>query len=129
MTTTWPQLQAFQAHLDGHGGALSAADVPLGIAVLREYLESGAASGKSLRQVRAQMKPSDPESIQLSYLFNLIVDGATHARRLAPIEAYAAGEFPLSREAGDLLTILQSPAFAAKVGWQPHAPGDKPSGE
>ena len=123
--TPWPHLQALQDHLDQHDGRLTASDVPLGVAALREYLLAGAAAGKSLRQVRARMKPVDVESIQLSYLFNLVVDGATHAGRLAPIEAYAASEFPLAREAADLLTILHSPAFAAQVGWRPTQPGDK----
>jgi hypothetical protein len=128
MTTAWPQLEALQALLDSREGRLTAADVPLGMAVLREYLTCGAAAGKLLRQVRARMKPADPESIQLSFLFNLIVDGATHAGRLGPIESYAASEYPLAREAGELLTILRSPAFAAQVGWQPTAPGDKQPG-
>jgi hypothetical protein len=128
MTTAWPQLQAFQAILDAHGGRLTAADVPLGVAVLREYVDSGAATGKSLRLVRAQMKPADAEAIQLSYLFTIVVDGATHARRLGPIEGYAASEFPLAGVAAELLTVLKSPAFAAQVGWQPHKPGDTPDG-
>jgi hypothetical protein len=125
MTAAWPRLQALEALLDGQDGRLTSDDVPLGIAALREYLETGAAAGKTLRQVRARMKPADPDSIQLSYLFNLIVDGATHTGRLGPIEAYAAGHFPLSKQAGELLTVLHSPEFAAKVGWRPHAPGDK----
>ncbi|MBC7543651.1 MAG: hypothetical protein H7338_13060 [Candidatus Sericytochromatia bacterium] len=126
---TWPHLQALQDHLTANAGRLTAGDVPLGIATLREYLLSGAASGKSLRQVRAQMKPVDGESIQLSYLFNLIVDGATHTGRLAPIESYAVSEFPLAKDAADLLTILHSPEFAAKVGWRPALPGEKQGGK
>lgn len=128
MTTAWPHLEAFQAVLDAQDGTVTAADVPQGLAVLREYVASGAAAGKSLRQVRARMKPADPTSIQLSYLFTIVVDGATHAGRLGPIEAYAASDFPLAAEAAELLTVLRSPEFGAQVGWQPHAPGDERPG-
>lgn len=119
-------LARLQAHLAQHEGRMTAADVPLGIAVLREYLESGAALGRSLRRVRAAMKPVDAESIQLSYLFNLVVDAANHEGRLAPVEAYAASDFPLADAAKELVAIMKSDTFAAQVGWRPTLPGDRP---
>lgn len=122
---TGDALARLQDHLERHDGKMTAADVPLGIAALREYLESGATLGRGLRRVRAAMKPTDPDSIQLGYLYNLVVDAATHEGRLAPVETYAASDFPLASAAAEMLAILESDGFRAQMGWRPTRPGDK----
>lgn len=123
--TTYPALARLEAHLDAHEGRLGEAEGAMAIAVLKEFLESGAAIGKSLRATTARFRASDPAGAALCYLFVVTTDAATHEGREGALKMYAEGDQPFAAEAGELYAMLMSEAFAAKVGRRPVQGGNK----
>lgn len=115
----YPALARLRGHLAAESGRIGEAEAPLAIAVLREYLESGAALGRSLRDELAQFRPSDPVGATLAYLFVITVDGATHDGREGALAAYAASGQPLADAAAQLYTVLASDEFRRRVGRRP----------
>lgn len=119
-------IEALETYLVEHHGQLGQEQVPLGIQALKEFLQSGAAMGRGWRQrITAKCRPMDEYGTALVYLFVIVVDGAVHEGRLGPIEAYVNGNQLLSREAEELLSMLQSDHFTQQMGWRPTRPGDK----
>jgi hypothetical protein len=114
-----PALERLRAHLSAHEGRLGAAEAPLAIEVLKEYLGTGAALGRSLRDETARFRPTDEVGATLAYLFIVTVDAANHANREAPLAAYAATDKPLAKEAGELYELLTSDEFLTAVGRRP----------
>ncbi|HEY9721620.1 MAG TPA: hypothetical protein V6D47_06380 [Oscillatoriaceae cyanobacterium] len=124
--TDYPQLQAFIAQLDAQAGRLTADDAPAAIAVLTEYLESGAKLGRSLREVTARFRPADPVGVAISYLFVVVVDAANHQGREHTLAAYAAqADAPLAKEAGELYALLTSDRFGQLKGARPIVGGHR----
>lgn len=122
----YPQLQAFLERLDANGGALTADDAPAAIAVLTEYLESGAKLGRSLREVTARFRPADPVGVAIAYLFVVTVDAANHQGREHTVAAYAKNaEAPLAKEAGELYELLMSDRFKTAKGARPIVGGHR----
>lgn len=119
MTTSYPALERLRDHLTAHEGKLGAAEAPMAIDALKEYLASGAKLGRSLRDETARFRPTDEVGATLAYLFIVTVDAATHANREAPLAAYAATDKPLAKEAGELFAMLTSDEFLAAVGRRP----------
>lgn len=119
LINSFPALNRLRAHLDAHEGRLSAAEAPLAIEVLKEYLHSGALLGRTLRDDTARFRPSDEVGATLAYLFIVTVDAATHENREAPLAAYAASGQPLAAEAGELHAILRSDEFLEAAGRRP----------
>jgi hypothetical protein len=119
MSTPTPALERLRAHLAAHEGRLGAAEAPLAIEVLKEYLGTGAALGRALRDETARFRPTDEVGATLAYLFIVTVDAATHANREAPLAAYAATDKPLAKEAGELYAMLTSDAFLTAAGRRP----------
>lgn len=119
MSTQTPALERLRAHLTAHEGRLGAAEAPLAIEVLKEYLGTGAALGRSLRDETARFRPTDEVGATLAYLFIVTVDAANHANREAPLAAYAATDKPLAKEAGELYAMLTSDEFLTAVGRRP----------
>ena len=115
----YPELARLRAHLAAHDGKLGAAEAPMAIAVLKEYLASGAKLGRSLREETAQFRPTDEVGATLAYLFVVTVDAANHANREAPLAAYAESGKPLADEAGELHAMLTSDQFLEAVGRRP----------
>lgn len=119
MSTSTPALERLRAHLSAHEGRLGAAEAPLAIEVLKEYLGTGAALGRALRDETARFRPTDEVGATLAYLFIVTVDAANHANREAPLAAYAATDKPLAKEAGELYALLTSDEFLTAVGRRP----------
>jgi hypothetical protein len=119
MSSSTPALERLRAHLSAHEGRLGAAEATLAIEVLKEYLGTGAALGRSLRDETARFRPTDEVGATLAYLFIVTVDAANHADREAPLAAYAATDKPLAKEAGELYAILTSDEFLTAVGRRP----------
>ena len=119
-------LDEFKAHLEAHGGRIGADEADLAIAVLRDYLEAGAPQGRGLRGLTRQFRPADPVGVDLSYLFVIVTDAATHAGRNQPVVEFARSDSPLAPKVQALADILTSEAYAEKVGWRPARRGDKP---
>lgn len=119
MSTPTPALERLRAHLAAHEGRLGAAEAPLAIEVLKEYLGTGAALGRALRDETARFRPTDEVGATLAYLFIVTVDAANHANREAPLAAYAATDKPLAKEAGELHALLTSDEFLTAVGRRP----------
>jgi hypothetical protein len=117
--TGYPALERLRAHLDAHEGRIGAAEAPLAIEALKEYLASGAQLGRSLREETARFRPTDEVGATLAYLFIVTVDAACHANREAPLAAYAATDKPLAKEAGELHAMLTSDTFLEAVGRRP----------
>lgn len=117
--TSYPALEALEAHLDAHNGALGEAEAPLAIAVLQEFLASGAKLGRGLRATTARMRPSDPVGATICYLFVVTTDAATHENREQALATFAASGQPLAQEAGELYETLMSDAFRLQVGRRP----------
>jgi hypothetical protein len=118
-STAYPALERLRAHLDAHEGRLGAAEAPLAIDALKEYLASGATLGRSLRDETARFRPTDEVGATVAYLFIVTVDAATHANREAPLAAYAETDKPLAKEAGELYGMLTSEAFLEAAGRRP----------
>lgn len=121
----FPALERLRTHLDTHQGQIGAAEAPMAIAALKEYLESGAELGRSLRAETAKFRASDEVGATLAYLFVVTVDAANHAGREGPLKAYAESGKPLSQEAGELYAILTSEAFEVAVGRRPIVGGHR----
>jgi hypothetical protein len=119
MSMQTPALERLRAHLEAHEGRLGAAEAPLAIEVLKEYLGTGAALGRALRDETARFRPTDEVGATLAYLFIVTVDAANHANREAPLAAYAATDKPLAKEAGELYAMLTSDEFLTAVGRRP----------
>lgn len=119
VSTTYPALAALRSRLAASGGQLGAADAPAAIDVLREYLRDGARLGRSLREVLADFRPSDPIGATLCYLFVITIDSATHSGREGALKAYAASDQPLAEEARELLALLTAPEFDQATGPRP----------
>ncbi|MNK94318.1 hypothetical protein D3C87_1145170 [compost metagenome] len=119
-------LDEFKAYLEAQGGRLGAEQADLAIAVLRDYLEAGAPQGRGLRGLTRQFRPADPVGVDLSYLFVIVTDAATHAGRNQPVVEFARSDSPLAPKVQELVDILTSEAYAEKVGWRPARRGDKP---
>lgn len=118
-------LERLRRHLDAAGGRIGEAELDLGVKALEVYLASGAVLGRGLRREIGKMRPVDECGAQLSYLFVLTVDAATHEGRTAPLAAYASSGARLSDAAARLLAILESDAFRNKLGWRPTLPGER----
>jgi hypothetical protein len=121
-------LDDLKAHLEAHGGRLSASEVDLALAVLRDYLNAGAPQGRALRGVTRLFRPADAVGVDLGYLFVIVTDAANHAGRNQPVIDFARSDSPLAPRVQELADILTSDAYAAKVGWRPARRGDKPPG-
>ena len=121
----FPALMAWRELLAARQGQFSDDEVPRGVAVLEEYLDTGAVLGRSLRTDLAAMRPSGEHAAALVYLFVVTIDAATHSGREAPLLAYARSEQPLSDVAGRLHAKLLSDAFNAKTGLRPVQGGNK----
>ena len=119
-------LDELKAYLAAHSGRLGAEQADLAIAALRDYLEAGAPQGRGLRGITRQFRPADPVGVDLSYLFVIVTDAATHAGRNQPVVDFAHSDSPLAPRARELADILTSEAYAEKVGWRPARRGDKP---
>lgn len=119
-------LDELKAHLEAHGGRLGQDEAELALAVLREYLEAGAPQGRGLRGLTRLFRPADPIGVDLSYLFVIVTDAATHEGRNQPVVEFARSDSPLAPRVQELAEILTSEAYAAKVGWRPARRGDKP---
>lgn len=119
VSTEYPVLAAFRAHLAAQGGRLGADDAPAAIAVLREYLQDGARLGRALRDVLAGFRPADAVGSTLCYLFVITIDAATHAGREGALKAYAASDQPLAAKARELFALLTAPAFGQATGPRP----------
>lgn len=117
--TATPALERLRAHLAAHEGRIGAADAPLAIDALKEYLAGGAKLGRAMRDETAQFRPSDEVGATVAYLFIVTVDAATHANREAPLAAYAATDKPLAKEAGELHAMLTSDEFLTAIGRRP----------
>jgi hypothetical protein len=115
----YPALERLRAHLSAHEGRLGAAEAPLAIDALKEYLASGAKLGRSMREETARFRPSDEVGATIAYLFIVTVDAATHDGREGPIAAYAASGKPLAAEAGELHAMLTSEPFLTAAGRRP----------
>ena len=115
----FPALLALQAHLDAQEGRIGATEAPLAIAALREFLVSGAAMGRRMRETTAALRPADATGAAIAYLFVVTVDAATHDGREGALAAYASSEQPLATEAGELYAMLRSDDFLEKVGRRP----------
>jgi hypothetical protein len=114
-----------RAHLEAHEGKLGTEEAPMAIAVLKEYLASGAKLGRSLRQETARFRPSDEVGATVAYLFIVTVDAATHAGREGPLQQYAESGKPLAQEAGELYGMLTSEAFLQATGRRPIVGGNR----
>ena len=121
----FPALMAWRELLAARQGQFSDDEVPRGVAVLEEYLDTGALLGRSLRTDLAAMRPIGEHAAALVYLFVVTIDAATHSGREAPLLAYARSEQPLSDVAGRLHAKLLSDAFNAKTGLRPVQGGNK----
>lgn len=119
-------LDEFKAYLEAHEGRLGAEQADLAIAVLRDYLEAGAPQGRGLRGLTRLFRPADAVGVDLSYLFVIVTDAATHAGRNQPVVEFARSDSPLASKVQPLAEILTSEAYAEKVGWRPARRGDKP---
>lgn len=119
MTPNFPALERLRAHLEAHNGQIGAAEAPMAIAVLKEFLESGAQLGRSMRAETAKFRPSDEVGATIAYLFVVTVDAATHDGREGALKLYAGSDKPLAQEAGELYEILTSEPFMMAVGRRP----------
>ena len=119
-------LDEFKAYLEAHEGRLGAEQADLAIAVLRDYLDAGAPQGRGLRGLTRLFRPADAVGVDLSYLFVIVTDAATHAGRNQPVIEFARSDSPLASKVQPLAEILTSEAYAEKVGWRPARRGDKP---
>lgn len=119
-------LDEFKAYLEAHEGRLGAEQAEMAIAVLRDYLEAGAPQGRGLRGLTRLFRPADAVGVDLSYLFVIVTDAATHAGRNQPVVEFARSDSPLASKVQPLAEILTSEAYAEKVGWRPARRGDKP---
>lgn len=117
--TDLPALEALRRHLDAHEGRISAADAPLAVAVLDEYLASGARMGRGLRSETSRFRPTDDTGALVAYLFVITVDAATHEGREAALAAYASSGQALSEDAARLYETLTSDAFLTAIGRRP----------
>jgi hypothetical protein len=117
--TASPALERLRAHLAAHDGRLGAAEAPMAIDVLKEYLAGGATLGRAMRDETARFRPTDEVGATVAYLFIVTVDAATHANREAPLAAYAATDKPLAKEAGELYAMLTSDEFLTAAGRRP----------
>jgi|GEM_PF-3294513 len=119
-------LDEFKAYLEAHEGRLGAEQAEMAIAVLRDYLDAGAPQGRGLRGLTRLFRPADAVGVDLSYLFVIVTDAATHAGRNQPVIEFARSDSPLAPQVQPLAEILTSEAYAEKVGWRPARRGDKP---
>ena len=115
----YPELKRLDAHLDAHEGRIGEAEGPLAIAVLEEFLASGAKIGRGLRTTTARFRPADPVGAAIAYLFIVTTDAATHDNREGALALYAESDQPLAKEAGRLYETLVSDEFRQKVGRRP----------
>jgi hypothetical protein len=115
----YPALARFDATLGEREGRLDAGDADLAIAVLQEYLDSGAKLGRGLRELTARFRPADETGAMLAYLYVVTVDAATHEGRDGALAAYAESDKPLAAEAKRLYETLRSDAFRLAVGRRP----------
>lgn len=118
-SATYPALDRLRAHLDTHEGKIGAAEAPMAIAALREFLESGAKLGRGMRNETAKFRPTDEVGATLAYLFVITVDASTHEGREGALKQYAESDKPLAAEASELYRILTSEAFMQAVGRRP----------
>jgi hypothetical protein len=114
-----PALDALRAHLADHAGRLAAEDAPLALAALYEYVDSGAALDRALRQDVAAFRPADDVGRLLCWLFVVTIDAATHTGREGALATHAASGQLLAAEAAELHRRLTSPAFVAAKGHRP----------
>lgn len=119
-TVEFPQLDALLRHLEAHEGRIGEAEAPLAVAVLKEYLYSGAKMKRNLRQVTARFRPADVVGATISWLFVVTVDAAVHEGREHTLKAYSeqTGK-PLAKETGELYEILVSEEYARAIGRRP----------
>lgn len=125
MSTEFPVLSQLETLLTEREGRLGADDATLAIAALEEFLASGAAMGRGLRQVTARFRPTDETGAMLAYLYVVTVDAATHDGRDAALLAYANSDQPLAADARRLYDVLVSDAFRLKVGKRPIQGGNR----
>lgn len=118
-TVEFPALERLRAHLDADEGRIGAAEAPLAIATLKEFLASGAKLGRGMRAETARFRPTDDVGATIAYLFIITVDAATHDGREGALGSYAESGKPLSEEAGELYAMLTSDAFCQLVGRRP----------
>lgn len=124
-TKDFPALDRLSAHLDAHAGRMAEADTPLAVDALKEFLLSGAAMGRGLREVTARLRPADPVGASAAYLFVITVDAATHDGRDHVLGTYADSPQPLAEAARELHAILVSDDFRKAVGRRPIQGGDR----
>lgn len=115
----YPALEALRSHLKTQDFRLGTAEVSLAVAALQEYLRSGAALDRRLREDVATFRPVDSDGAALCYLFIVTIDAATHQGRDGALQAYANSREPLAQEAAILFEVLRSPEFLAVRGDRP----------
>lgn len=119
-------LDDLKARLEAQEGRIGADEADLALAVLRDYLLAGAPQGRGLRGVTRLFRPADAVGVDLSYLFVIVTDAATHAGRNQPVIDFARSDSPLAAQVQELADILGSEAYAEQVGWRPARRGDQP---
>lgn len=125
LAAEFPALARLDAHLQAHDGRMGAADAPVAIAALEEFLRSGARLGRGMRDWTARFRPADPTGALVAYLYVVTVDAATHDGRDGALKAFAESGQALSPDAARLYEILSSDEFRRMVGRRPILGGNK----